>query len=413
MPTMDDYLLWRGDITFDERPFNEVDNLILSCLVYMDFTGIIAPPGEGSCVLGEAVSRLLDKAGDKFSSYVRSVAHIEAHTLELLGASERFSHVRLHDYVDVLDEHKTLQFAALTADIVPNLSYVAYRGTDTSLVGWRENFVASYQITESQKMAAAYLEDALRTRLGEKHQFVVGGHSKGGNLTAYACAVCPAELRPSISKIFINDGEGFPRDVLAQSAYDVFGDRVVRFQPAYSVVGEIFDRPEEPRIYIKSDAQGILQHDLTTWQVEKDHFVRADGLDRDAQAFDEALNMWALSRDFSERAQVTRVHFDAFEAAGVHDVADSAATLAGLQKVILAINSVDEETRKIMHELLNAIFASKLEHTRLSATRRANGLMRSAKEVVDAYFTPKSDSDMPDTSEITSDANRAEPNDAI
>lgn len=70
MATILDYLDWRGDITFDQSPLNEVDNYILCKLGCPDFTGII--PSDGSISIGEAI-------GDYDAS------HSEGETDELLG----------------------------------------------------------------------------------------------------------------------------------------------------------------------------------------------------------------------------------------------------------------------------------------------------------------------------------------
>ena len=41
MANMMDYIDWRGDLDFSAVPLNEVDNLILCALSYVDFDGII------------------------------------------------------------------------------------------------------------------------------------------------------------------------------------------------------------------------------------------------------------------------------------------------------------------------------------------------------------------------------------
>ena len=147
MPTMDDYLDWRGDLSFDERPLNEVDNLILSTIAYLDLGGIVPGPGGGSVALGVALGELLRRAGSDLSPYVRSIARIESPTVERIARSRRFSHLSAHDYVARSDDASSLQFAALQVDVGRDETYVAYRGTDGSLDGWRENFMISYEVT--------------------------------------------------------------------------------------------------------------------------------------------------------------------------------------------------------------------------------------------------------------------------
>ena len=412
MPTMEDYLSWRGDLSFEERPMNDADNLVISTIAYLDLTGIVPGPGEGSISMSDALEALLDRADGDITPYVRSVARIKEPLVRSVAESRRFGDVQLHDYVDELDPTRYLQFAALQADLTPDLTYVAYRGTDGSIVGWRENFMISYEVTEAQRLAADYLSRALSQPTAATRRYVVGGHSKGGNLVSYAIVRCPRELLDKVDRAYSNDGPGLVRDVEEEGPRDVLGDRFVRIQPSYSVVGQIFDRPEEPRTYVKSNAFGVLQHDPTSWQVTRDGFEVADGLDADAAASDDTLNGWILARDHKGRASVTADLFDVLEAGGAKELSDIATTPQGLQKIIAAMTTMDDETKEIMRELLNNMFASTFAARRENATKTAATLVKAARSTLETYLKPRTPSDMDETSEITSDATKADPNDA-
>lgn len=52
-----DYLDWRGDLQISERGFNEVDNLLLAELCYLDFGGIVPPGFDAPVPLQEAMRR--------------------------------------------------------------------------------------------------------------------------------------------------------------------------------------------------------------------------------------------------------------------------------------------------------------------------------------------------------------------
>ncbi len=55
---IESYLTWRGDLTFQERPFCEVDNLVLSELAYLDLAGIVPPKGENARISVQEAARL-------------------------------------------------------------------------------------------------------------------------------------------------------------------------------------------------------------------------------------------------------------------------------------------------------------------------------------------------------------------
>ena len=133
MPNVVDYLNWRGDVELTERPFNDVDNLILATLSYLDFGGIVPPPGEGSIALGKACQMVMDETQGDVRQRVRSFAKLTDKFLIALAASRRFSSMTLHGYVDELDEEKSLQFSAVQIDVDPTYTYVSYRGTDSTL----------------------------------------------------------------------------------------------------------------------------------------------------------------------------------------------------------------------------------------------------------------------------------------
>ena len=158
MGTIDDYLLWRGDLSFAERPFNDCDNVICSCISYLDLVSFVPKEGEsGSTSVHDALRSLLAASGGDISPYVRSMANITAETLELLAESRRFGPLALHDMVDVFVPERLVQASAVTIDVTPHESYVSFRGTDSTLVGWQEDFMLSFTVTEAQEISAEYL----------------------------------------------------------------------------------------------------------------------------------------------------------------------------------------------------------------------------------------------------------------
>ena len=351
MATVVDYLSWRGDLSFVERPFNEVDALILATLSYLDFTGI-APSGDNAITLRDACEALLDQAAGDLAPYVRSLASIDESFLRALAASRRFGRLAMHDYVDVVDDACSLQFAALTVDLgacAPADAFVSFRGTDLTLTGWREDLMLSFEVTEAQERARAYLERIL----DQGHTVLVGGHSKGGNLAAFAVAAADERLLDGVVRAWSFDGPGMDPAVMARGPLDAIGSRFRRVQPAYSVVGQLFDRADTPRRHVVSSADAMMQHDPMTWQVDRDALVFADGLDPAARRLDDALAAWLSDLDLDQRATFTAELFDILGAGGATSLSDLT-TPASLQRVAAAAAGASETTKSVVMGLVGA-----------------------------------------------------------
>ena len=159
MASILDYLDWRGDITFAERPFNEVDNLLLAELSYLDFGGIVPADFAAAVPLSDAVA-----------AFTKRTPHADMGVLvpdkipglaQKMAASARFRDVLLSGYVCKLDEQTETQFAALCAALPDGTVYAAFRGTDDTIVGWKEDFNMGFlPIVPSQREAADYLRAA-------------------------------------------------------------------------------------------------------------------------------------------------------------------------------------------------------------------------------------------------------------
>ena len=278
MSNVHDYLRWRGDLTFAERPFNDVDNIVLSALAYLDFSGVVPDELQGGSVcLRDACCQLIEAGGGDVTPYVRSLARVDTPLIELIAHSRRFGDARLRAFVDVMDEPLTEQFCAVEAVLPDAGSYVAFRGTDNTLVGWRENFTLSFEVTEAQREAAIYLRHALRRAEFDNLSVRVGGHSKGGNLAEYAVLSCTAEETERVVAVYSNDGPGMAPEVIPQDGRAILGDRLRRIIPSYSLVGMLFAKDTDPCIVVASNSTGIGQHDLTTWQVLPDSMEEVDG----------------------------------------------------------------------------------------------------------------------------------------
>ena len=274
MANLLDYLDWRGDLTLEQAPFNEVDNLILAELSFVDFKGIVPPPGEGDSVpLHQAAEAFFDTipAGETIDMGVLVPAAIPD-MLRKMAASRRFRDMKLNCFVSWLDTEKAEQFAALTIETGDGLLYLSFRGTDDTLAGWKEDFLlACLPEIPAQKMAVQYVRDVARQY--PRKRLRLGGHSKGGNLAVYAGGYAPGSVQKRIHAIWSNDGPGFHDDLLDLPEHQRVADRIVSIVPKSSVVGMLLEHEEDYTV-VDSSQQGLMQHDGFSWEVLGDHFVK-------------------------------------------------------------------------------------------------------------------------------------------
>ena len=378
MANIHDYLIWRGDLSFGEHPFNDVDNLVLSAFSYLDFTGIIpTEEQEGSIELCHACDALLTKSKGDVTPYVRSLAKVDTKFVRLIRKSPRFGSAHLSAYVDVVDKDRSLQFSALCARLPGDETYVAFRGTDSSIVGWREDVMLSFAITEAQREAARYLERAMQRTSG---RIYVGGHSKGGMLAEYAMLQCPERLRSRIVRVYSNDGPGMAPEVVGDCGQGNLGERIRRIVPAYSVVGMLFSRPEDPRAIVASSNRGIEQHDLTSWQVTRSGLEEVGELQPDCVSLDEAIAVWIEKLSLSKRALVANQIFDALEAGGAQQLDEILSSAESFHRVLQALAKTDDLTRDVALSLVQTLLDSSVGSVRKAARRTLTKFLPPARE---------------------------------
>ena len=352
-----EYLTWRGDIEVTERPFNDVDNLILSTISYLDFTGIVPPAGEGSITLGEACKVILEETQGEIRKRVRTFAKLTDSFLIALLKSRRFSRMQLHDYVEELDEGKSLQFSAVQIDFGDKCTYVSFRGTDSTLVGWREDFMLSFTVTEAQLRARAYLEEAIAQALTRGRRVMVGGHSKGGNLAVYAALTCDEALRPHVFCVWSNDGPGLAPEIMPKSPRSQLGYRYRRIVPAYDMVGIIFEREDDPRIIVKSSVTGAGQHDPLTWQVNAFGMAIEGSLTKESQLIKESIDTWITGIPLVKRARVVDQFFDALEAGGARKMSEVMENRQAMTAVLNALGDMDESTKDLLFSFAGIVIS--------------------------------------------------------
>ncbi|AUD90508.1 MAG: DUF2974 domain-containing protein [Bifidobacterium breve] len=336
---------------FSELPFNEIDALIIATLIYEDVANICPTlmldeqqqsgsfatrirafepehpliwlkglwhPAMESISLEEAnqeLHRSIDTSEDDKPHEAQMVSVIDPHLTHTLfeeaGNNPRFAGIRLGAVVEHVNRGEQTQFAAATFQLPDGRNrrnpthkgtmVLSFRGTDDSLIGWKEDFNMAFQYpVPAQRAASAYLDTVARLWDGP---IVLVGHSKGGNLAIYAAMNADAKVQNRIRHIYSLDGPGFPSEIVTSPAYRRIQPKVTKIVPSSSIVGMIFETPEPCRV-VSSDSDGIMQHSAFTWLVDGDQFVTEPDLSSSSQLFNEELNHWvgALTPEQRERA---------------------------------------------------------------------------------------------------------------
>ena len=218
MGGIEDYIKWRGDLTFEQSAFNEVDNLVLSQIAYVDFKNIIPAAGSKEKItLRQAAHDFFDLNDEEELQKVTSFIREAPFFMRIAAESRRFGDIVLSDYADVTDDHEEKQFAAFCAELPDDTYYIAFRGTDDTIIGWKEDFNMGVMMpVPSQLEAVEYVNTVMRWKRGKLR---LGGHSKGGNLAIYAAVFAKPSIQRKVVKVYNNDGPGFTKEMIESEAY--------------------------------------------------------------------------------------------------------------------------------------------------------------------------------------------------
>lgn len=314
MNTVFDYLDWRGDLNLKDHPFNPVDNLILSVLSYLPFDGILVPGGpKTGMTLAEAARRFASST--IHGQTIRAAEDVLL--LERLAASPRYSRMTVCNYVHSTDFVLEKQFGALTVLTGDRHIFVSFRGTDLSLVGWKEDFNMSFRTpVPAQEAARDYLEETARLIPGKMR---VGGHSKGGNLAVYAAAHVPSRIQKRIHSVYTNDGPGFSPAVIESAGYRAIRGRVYSFIPESSIIGMLLEHDEDYTV-IKSSQSGLLQHDPYSWETRATDFVRLHKVDSSSRFIDRTIRDWLRKLDIDKREIFFGAFYEVVSATGASTI---------------------------------------------------------------------------------------------
>ena len=346
MPNIQDYVLWRGDLPIRQVPLCDVDALLLSYLSYMRYDGVVGDSFEGEGVrLADAAQELLDRNERDKTPLAYNVKE-DRKLLAALMQSARFADMRLVGYVNRVDDKVEEQFSGVTFLIEDGSSFVAFRGTDDAMVGWKEDFNMSFETqVPAQRDAAAYVEKAAAAL---KRPMRVGGHSKGGNLAAYAGMFVSDETREWIRTVYNFDGPGFNEATISSPDFGKVDMRIRTFVPQSSMVG-ILMWHREPFTIVRSDGVGVFQHDAYTWQIMGGSFLTLSERTGHSHFADDTIKHWLEELTPEMRRQAIDGIYSVLCASEGKNVSELFEA-RNVMSVLKAAGAMDEKTKNAVSE---------------------------------------------------------------
>ena len=344
MANVFDYIKWRGDLSFEQSPLNEIDALIFCELSYIFFEGIVPEDlDEGYVTLAEAAEVFFERNAGLDEIRLGELVPKEIVPLfRMAASSKRFSEIPLAHFVNVIDDETVEQFSAISFFPNSDSVFIAYRGTDDSITGWREDFrMAFLTPVPAQKHAEEYLYKAAE---GAKTIYI-GGHSKGGNLALWAAMNASDEIAERIDKIYNFDGPGFLDDIWEGANYERIADKISTVIPTGSIVGLLLKYDKNYRV-TKSSAKNYLhQHDALTWEVEGVEFVCDEDVAPDVKRANEVVGKWIYSMEPDDRRAFVEGFFDILCSTSAKTVTDLAENRSA---VIKAFSNIEPETKQAL-----------------------------------------------------------------
>ena len=356
MANLMDYLDWRGDLTLAVSPFNEVDALILAELSFVDFEGIVPPPEVGRGIrLNEAAEAFFARHGGRDVDMGVLVPDGISQMLRKLMASPRFCGMTLNGYEALLDDEVEEQFSALTIDLGNGSIYISFRGTDDTIVGWKEDLNMSFlEEIPSQKQAVDYV--ARIARQYPEKTLRIGGHSKGGNLAVYSAAKSSGDIQERNVAVHNNDGPGFIWDISKTPGHKRIAGRIHTVLPQTSVVGMLMEHEKHYQV-VYSTYDGLYQHDGFSWQVKGTQFVHLDDFSREGKLVDEALSSWADSLNTQQREALAEALYSVFTATGAKTLSElNEEKLKSASAMLKTYKNLDRESRRMVSEMFKIFF---------------------------------------------------------
>ena len=355
MANIFDYIWWRGDLDFISSPYNPADNIIFSQLSYLALDGIVPGPDSKDRISISHAAKIYHKGlNKKGEAKIVPQFKEDPDLIKAIGESKRFGDCYLFGYVNYIDTVREVQFSAVCAILNDGSCTVIYRGTDVTLIGWKEDFNMCFRETiPSQLEALNYLEKMSRHTDGSLR---VCGHSKGGNLAVYAASQCGRDIQDRITDIYSNDSPGFHENIIKSPGFKAVNDRIHSYVPQSSIIGMLLENSKNYS-FVKSRENGILQHIMYSWEFTHNDLVRAEKPTESSRFINKTLREWLSSLDNEHRQEFIEAFYHILTAADVNSFAElENSWFTAVGKVMKSLGQTNESKKKLIKKTLRELF---------------------------------------------------------
>ena len=361
MKNMLDYIKEFGHVSFEERAFSEIDALVLTELEYLPLEKVVPSDenGENFVTVKEIAEYMQEHKQELFDENPMMITEERHEVSQVIADAPRFQSLKFFGVVSEWDKDTTKQFAAVTVEVEPSVRLVVFRGTDDTLIGWKEDFLMTYSpLVAAQTDAKEYLAKQASLWDGD---LMISGHSKGGNLAIYAAATQVEDVQLRIVDIFCFDSPGLYRSVLETKGYQNIVPLAMRYIPQDSLVGLMLES-EVPYVIVKSNATGAMQHSAMTWEIEDGQFIKMEKLTKNSQLNDQTFKKWTESVSDEELELFWNVFFELLFSVGIDTVNDLYGQFMHyVQEFLKAAGNMDEEKRELLTRIALLLVSTRFE----------------------------------------------------
>ena len=361
MKNMLDYIKEFGHVSFEERAFSEIDALVLTELEYLPLEKVVPSDenGEDFVTVKEIAEYMQEHKQELFDENPMMITQERHEVSQVIADAPRFQSLKFFGVVSEWDKDTTKQFAAITVEVEPSVRLVVFRGTDETLIGWKEDFLMTYSpLVAAQTDAKEYLAKQASLWDGD---LMISGHSKGGNLAIYAAATQVEDVQLRIVDIFCFDSPGLYRSVLETKGYQNIVPLAMRYIPQDSLVGLMLES-EVPYVIVKSNATGAMQHSAMTWEIEDGQFIKMEKLTKNSQLNDQTFKKWTESVSDEELELFWNVFFELLFSVGIDTVNDLYGEFMHyVQEFLKAAGNMDEEKRELLTRIALLLVSTRFE----------------------------------------------------
>lgn len=357
MASIIEYAILNANKDFEILPFSKIDGLIFAQLSYLHFDGIV--PGITSRNRGVMLSEIAEHPDCESVFSLSRTAEKNKMLLNALAYSKRYGKVRVNYYQNILDAENDIQFSAVTFITDPQHAYIAFRGTDSTITGWKENCNMLFTSpVGSQTLSVPYVEKVASKFKGE---ITLLGHSKGGNLAIYSGVMCSDDIKDRIVEIQSFDNPGFTEEFINSEKYIQTESKIVKLVPEESMIGMILSNRGSYRV-IKSNGVGFYQHDPFMWQIADNDFVSGSRVFTRAQIIDNTFNDWVFGFEPRQRELFIESLFNIIAETNGQNAATFSQWAQNLKNnfptMIDAVKELDPDTRALMLQVLKHLFST-------------------------------------------------------